>query len=79
VGGEEVDEGGVVDALDRAAAQVLGRDDLAQPHLDHPVADHQGPPRRLEAGEQPTVDQLGLAVLERVVVRVDGEHRPAVT
>ena len=52
----------------------MRRSDLPQPDLADTVADQEGAPGHLEAGYQLAVDQLGLAVLQRMVVGVDGEH-----
>ena len=46
----------------------------AQPDLAHPVADQEGPARHLEARQELAIDQLDLAVLQRVILGVHGQH-----
>jgi hypothetical protein len=60
--------------LERRAAEVPGPDHLAEPGLAHPRDHDLGALGLLETGQQFAVDQLGLAVLQAVVLAIDGQH-----
>ena len=52
----------------------LRRLDGTQPDRLDPRQDHVGAARHLEAGQEQAADQLGPAVLQAMIVRVDREH-----
>ena len=54
---------------------ILGWHDGAETDLPDPVADHERTPRLLEAGQELAVGELGPAVVQRLLVGVDGDHR----
>ncbi len=58
----------------RRAPEVLGSNHLADPGLAHPRDHDLGALGLLEAGQQLAVDQLGFAILQAVVLGIDGQH-----
>lgn len=71
---EEVQVGGVVDAQQRLAAEILRRDHLAKVLRLHPGQHGVGPAGHFETGLQLAVDQFRLAEVQTMIVAVDAQH-----